>query len=165
MKLSTYIPSFQLSARAAVAAGLAVAVAQSLQLQYPIYALIGAIIVTELSPVQTRHLALQRLAGTVLGALVGALLSQVLPTTSVVIGLGTLLAMFLSHVLRLQSAAKVTGYICAIVLLEHHGHSWSYASYRVLETLLGIGVAVLVSLVPQLIPDIKAKLPETPGVS
>ena len=39
MTLSTLIPAVQLSIRAAVAAGLSVAIAQLLRLQFPLYAL------------------------------------------------------------------------------------------------------------------------------
>jgi uncharacterized membrane protein YgaE (UPF0421/DUF939 family) len=49
-------------------AGLAVAIAELLRLQYPLYALIGAVIVSDLSPSQTRQLGLRRLAGSALGA-------------------------------------------------------------------------------------------------
>jgi uncharacterized membrane protein YgaE (UPF0421/DUF939 family) len=152
MASSTLIAGLQLSVRAALSAGLAVGLAQFLRLEYPLYALVGAVIVTDLSASQTRQLGLQRLAGTVLGAMVGGGLSFLLPPSPGTIGLGILSAMFLSHALRLQGAAKVTGYICGIVLLEHHDQPWSYAFYRLVETVLGIGVALLVSLVPKLIP-------------
>jgi|MudIll2142460700_1097286.scaffolds.fasta_scaffold14420_2 uncharacterized membrane protein YgaE (UPF0421/DUF939 family) len=165
MTLSTLITAFQLSIRAALSAGLAVAIAQLLQLQYPIYAMLGAVIVTDLSPLQTRQLALQRLAGTVLGAAIGAVIIAMFgrfgPPGPVTIGFGILVAMFLSSALRLHGAAKVTGYICAIVLLDHHGHPLSYALHRLIETVLGIGLAWLVSLVPKLIPSdtVKKKNP------
>jgi uncharacterized membrane protein YgaE (UPF0421/DUF939 family) len=151
------VTALQLSLRAAVSAGLAVAIAQILQLQYPLYALLAAVIVMDLSPATTQQLALQRLAGTLLGATVGAVLSHALPPGPLAIGVSILVAMLLSYVVHLQAAAKLAGYVCGIVVLSHGGHAWSYAVYRVIETFLGIAMAVLVSLVPKLlrveIPD------------
>ena len=43
------------------------------------------------------------------------------------------------------------GYVCAITLLEHETAPWEYALYGVIETVLGIAAAVLVSLVPKFI--------------
>jgi len=148
---SNLIPAFQLSIRAALAAGLSVAIAQLLRLHYPLYAMIAAVIVTDLAPSQTRKLGVWRLVGTVLGAALGAVLSPLLPPAPWAFGLGILAAMFFSHLLRLHGAAKLTGYLCGIVLLEHGDHPWSYALHRLIETVLGIGVAMLVSFVPKLI--------------
>jgi uncharacterized membrane protein YgaE (UPF0421/DUF939 family) len=151
----TLVPAFQLSFRAALSAALAVAIAELLQLQFPLYAMIGAIVVTDLSPAQTRKLGGQRLAGTVLGAAIGAVFSQFLPHGPVAIGFSIFVAMFLSHLLRLEGAAKVTGFTCAIVIFSYQDQSWSYALFRLIETTLGVGVAYLVSLVPKLISDEK----------
>lgn len=142
--------ALQLSVRAAVSAGLAVGIAQFLELQYPIYALIAAVIVIDLSPVKTRQLALQRLIGTLLGATVGAALSYVLPEGPLAIMISILAAMLLTYVARVPAAAKLAGYVCGIVILSHGANPWSYALYRVVETFLGLAMAVLVSLVPKL---------------
>jgi uncharacterized membrane protein YgaE (UPF0421/DUF939 family) len=151
MNSQTILFALQLPIRAAVSAGLAVAFAQILHLQYPLYALIGAVIVTDLSPLQTRQLGLQRLAGTLLGSTVGALLCHFVPTGPVTIGIGILAAMFLSDILHLKGAAKVTGYVCGIIMLEHQGHQWTYGFYRLMETVLGICASLLVSSAPKLL--------------
>jgi uncharacterized membrane protein YgaE (UPF0421/DUF939 family) len=145
------VGGLQLSLRAAISAGLSVAIAQLLQLQYPLYALIAAVLVTDLSPLQSRLLGWRRLAGTVLGAAAGALLTQLLPPGPGTIALGILVVMFLSHLLHLEAAAKLAGYVCGIVLLDFSAEPWTYALHRLVETLVGVGVAVLVSFVPKLL--------------
>lgn len=145
------VSGFQLSLRAALSAGLAVWIAQLLQLQFPLYALIAAVLVTDLSPPQSRLLGLRRLAGTVLGAAAGAALTQVLPPGPASIGISILGVMLLSQLLRLEAATKLAGYVCGIVMLDFSAEPWTYALYRLIETLVGIGVGVVVSFVPKLI--------------
>ena len=142
--------ALQLSARAALSAGIAVAVAELFRLEFPIYALVGAVIVSDLSPATTRQLGRARLSGSVVGAVVGAAISQFLPQAPWAIALSILVAMFLSSLLHLRGAAKIAGYVCGIVVLSYTAEPWSYALYRLIETVLGIGVALLVSFIPPL---------------
>jgi uncharacterized membrane protein YgaE (UPF0421/DUF939 family) len=151
VNLQTFIRGVQLSLRTAVAATLSLMLAYFFELQHPIYALIAAVIVTDLSPSQTRQLGLRRTVATVVGAVCGAALSTLLPPDPWIIGLGVLAAMLLSKLLHADDGAKVAGYICGIVLLEHSAVPWSYAFYRFVETMLGIVVAGLISMVPKLI--------------
>ena len=148
---SALIPPFQLSVRSALSAGIAVALAYLFKFESPIYAMIGAVIVNDLSPLTTRELGIQRVAGSVVGGVIGAVVSYFFPASAWTIGLSVFVAMFLSYVLRLQGAMKLAGYLAGIVVLEHGGDAWRYGLLRVLETFLGIGVALLVSFVPKLI--------------
>ena len=153
MAHSTHTAAIQLSLRAAAAAGLALGIAQLLRLQFPLYAMISAVVVTDLDPAQTRKLGLPRLAGTVLGASLGAAICVLLRPGAWEVGLGVLLAMLLSHLLRLRDAAKVAGYVCGIVIFDFGGDPWSYALYRTIETMIGIALAILISLVPKLLRE------------
>jgi len=141
----------QLAIRASLAATFSIAIARALHLGYPIYAMIGAVIVTDLSVQNTRELGWQRLAGTAVGTSVGAALSYLLPAGPSAIGFGIASAMLLNQLLGLEGTAKLTGYVCGIVLLGFQEHPWLYGLSRFMETALGIGVAWAISFVPKLI--------------
>jgi len=142
-------PAIQISVRAAVAAGLAFWIAELLHAEFAIYALVGAVIVTDLSPAMTRRLGLQRMAGTLIGAMAGAVLCYVLPVGPVALGAAILLSMLVTYLLRLEpAAARVAGYVAAIVMFTYRQDPWHYAYARAWETLVGIGSALLVGLVP-----------------
>jgi uncharacterized membrane protein YgaE (UPF0421/DUF939 family) len=145
------IPGLQVSSRASLAAALSVGAAYVLDLRYPIYAMIAAVIVTDLNPAQTRRLAVPRLIGSAVGSTVGAVLSQLVPSGAVAVAVSVLAAMLLCHALGLTDAAKLAGYVCAIVVLDHGGQPWTYGALRLVETALGVGMAVLVGFMPKVL--------------
>lgn len=145
------IPGLQLSVRAALSAGLSVAIARLLDLPHPLYAMIGAVIVTDLSPSKTREMGIQRFIGSMMGAGTGALACHILQPSAWGIGFSVLVAMFLGYLFRMPAAAKLSGYVCGIVVLGYDDHAWTYSFFRLIETVLGIILAVLVSFIPKLI--------------
>lgn len=143
--------SVQLSVRATTAAIVSLVAADAFELRYPIYAFIAAVLVTDLDAKTSRRLGLRRLGATVIGACCGALLTQLLPTGSWSVGAGVLVAMLASQLLKAEDGARVAGYICGIILLDHSYEPWTYALHRFLETGLGILAAWAISYVPKLI--------------
>ena len=149
---STVASALQLSLRAAVAAGGAVAIARLLNFRSPLFALMAAVIVMDLSPASTRRQALHRLVGTLVGGVVGAVFTLILPQSPWAVAAGILTAMLLGYAIGLRGmAAKLTGFVCGIIVLTRGDDAWTYAVSRTIETLLGIGMAVLVSFVPKLL--------------
>lgn len=145
------IADLQLAVRASVAAAVSLLAADLLDLQYPIYAFIAAVIVTDLEPGQTRELGMRRILSTVIGAATGAALAFLLPPGPVSIGVAIFAAMMLGNLMQVRGGAKVAGYICGIVLLDHSSQPWIYAIHRLAETLIGVAVAWAVSYVPKLL--------------
>jgi len=149
--LRKHLPDLQLAVRASVAAVVSLLLARLLQLPFPLYAFIGAVIVTDLDPAQTRELGVRRVLSTIIGAATGAGLSIALPAGPLAIGISIFVAMMLCSALNVRGGAKVAGYICGIVLLDHSSEPWTYAAFRLAETLIGVGIAWAISYVPKLI--------------
>lgn len=138
----------QLALRTAAAAGVSVGLARQCGLAYPIYALLAAVIVTDLSPSETRKRGVARLIATVAGAAWGAIVSRTFEPSAIVVGTSILVAMLICHLMHADESAKVAGYISGIVIVAHGTNPWAYALLRLAETMLGTVVAWTVSSVP-----------------
>lgn len=152
------LTAVQLAIRAGLAGGLATWAALVLGMEHPIYAFIGAVIVTDLSPAQSQSLGLRRIVATIVGSVCGAALSQLLGPGPEVVGASVVVAMLAGYLIGAGDAAKVAGYICGIVVLDHAAEPWMYAAQRFLETVLGVSIAWAISYVPKLI-DLKGNRP------
>ena len=145
--------ALQLSVRAATAATLALLVAEAFSLPAPMYAMISAVIVTDLEPARTRSLAVPRILGTLIGCLLGGTLAPATAHGLWTVGAGILAAMLVAHTIGKPEAAKLAGYVCGLVMLTQGADPWAYAWWRGVETLIGIAAAVVVSLVPKLLRE------------
>lgn len=140
----------QLSLRAAVAGAFAVAIARLFSFDYPIFAFISAVLVTDLSSAESRKLGLNRLLATIVGALWGAILTPLIPSGAFAVGFSVFVAMATCHLLLGIGGARVAAFICGIIVLDNNPEPWAYALHRFEETLLGVFVAWVISYVPKL---------------
>jgi uncharacterized membrane protein YgaE (UPF0421/DUF939 family) len=147
----SYLTGVQLAVRAGAGASLALIIAQVLKLDYPIFAFIAAVTVTDLKPAQTRDLGLVRVMATFVGAVLGATLSSLLPAEAWSVGVSVTIAILIAEVLRAREGGRVAGYICGLIVLDQNIAPWHYATFRFVETVLGVSVAWLISYVPKLI--------------
>ena len=141
----------QLALRAGVSAAIALAIGHLLGLQFPLFVMIAAVIVTDLQPSQSRLLGVHRIAGTIVGAGCGALFGSFVPSNPWTIGGGIAVAMLISHLLQGADGARIAGFVCGVVMLYQGDDVWTYAMHRFIETAVGIAVAWSVSHIPKLI--------------
>jgi uncharacterized membrane protein YgaE (UPF0421/DUF939 family) len=141
----------QLAVRAALGAGIALAIARALNLDTPIFALIAAVIVTDRDPAETRTLAIRRVVSTAIGGACGIALAQVLGQSSWEAVIAIFVAMMLSIAVTQLGDPKLAAYLCALIIISYNDNPWHFAFDRFVETVLGIVVAWAISLVPRLI--------------
>jgi uncharacterized membrane protein YgaE (UPF0421/DUF939 family) len=141
----------QLAVRAAVGAGVSFAIARALNLETPIFALIAAVIVTDLDPAETRKSGVRRVISTAIGAACGVAFAQVLSQSAWEATIAIFLAMMLSVAVTQLGDPKIAAYLCALIVINYGDQPFHYAYYRFIETVLGIVVAWAISLVPKLI--------------
>jgi uncharacterized membrane protein YgaE (UPF0421/DUF939 family) len=141
----------QLAGRAALGAGISLAIARLLSLETPIFAMIATVIVTDRNPAETRRLAIRRVVSTAIGALCGVALAQVLGQSSWEAGIAIFAAMMLSIAVTQLGDPKIAAYLCALIIINYNDQPLHYAFYRFVETVLGIVVAWMISLVPKIL--------------
>jgi uncharacterized membrane protein YgaE (UPF0421/DUF939 family) len=152
MALSAREGTLQLSIRAAIAAGASVGIAHLLELPGPMYAMIGAIVVSDLEPRQVRLAGLRRTGGTVIGAVIGAATTAWLAPGPLSIAFAVMLSMFACHLLHLGGGSIISGIVSGLLVLEFSSDPWHFALWRTIETGLGIFVASVICYIPALIP-------------
>jgi len=133
--------------RCALAALGSVELSRYLGLHYPIYALVAAIMVTEYHGEETRKQSATRFLGNSIGIISGAILSTCLGGQAWVIGLATFFMILFCYYFNLALAAKYSAFVAALTVMDHSDTPWLYGRDRIIETLIGIIFAVLMSLI------------------
>ena len=153
--LSGHSPEMRLALRVTIAAGASFALARGLQAPQGIWAVITAVIVMQASVGGSLKAAMDRFAGTLAGAAVGALVSVALPHQSFATLLAAILAAvaplaFLAAVKPSFRVAPVTALIMLLPTSAALGEPWRAAVDRVLEIGLGnlVGLVVALAVLP-----------------
>jgi uncharacterized membrane protein YccC len=144
-----------LSFRVTIAALAALALSQLLHMPLPLWAVITAVIVTQLSVGRSLKASLDYLIGTLGGAIYGGALAVLIPHDSEIALLAVLAVVigplaFIATVNPRFAAAPVTGIIVLLLPQLTHGSAISSAIDRVMEVALGgiTGSVVSVILLP-----------------
>lgn len=136
------------SARTAVAAVASVLVARLFRLPEAYWAPITTIVITQSSLGAALKVSWQRFVGTGLGAALGAIVASHFEPRVLVFGVSVFfLGLLCPLVLADRSAYRFGGITLAVVLLiPRAGPAWDTASHRFAEVSIGIGVALLLTL-------------------
>jgi len=139
-----------LALKTAMAAVICYWIAKLFGLQDGYWGSISAIIVLQSNVGSTVTASRDRLLGTLIGAAFGAVFSAIGPDSwAVWIYLAAVItAMVTCSLLGLKNSSRLAGVTVTIIMLVHRtGSNWTLPAHRVLEVLLGIVVALVISAV------------------
>jgi len=142
-------PVFVHSARTAVAAVASVLVARLFRLPEAYWAPITTVVITQSSLGAALQVSWQRFVGTGLGAVVGAVVASHFGPHVLVFGASVFMLGLLCPLAQAdRSAYRFGGITLAIVLLiPRAGPAWEIAFHRFAEVSIGIGVALILTLI------------------
>jgi uncharacterized membrane protein YgaE (UPF0421/DUF939 family) len=137
------------SLRTALTAVVSILVARWFGLRESYWAPITSLVITQSSLGAALIVSSQRFVGTVLGALVGAILATYYGPSPLVFGIGVFLLGLFSALVRAGRAAyRFSGVTLAIVLLvPRTGPAWRVSIHRFAEVIIGIAVALAMSVI------------------
>ena len=136
------------ASRNAVAAIASLELARAFHLPEAYWACITTFVVLQAKLAPTFTVSWQRLAGTALGAVMGALLGTCFGPRLLVFGAGVFVIGLICSLLRLDASYRFANITLAIVMLVVHGESPSFiAIHRFLEVSIGIAVALAVTAI------------------
>ena len=111
------------------------------------YASIAAAICSQVEVKATMKNGLGRINGTIVGAFLGILMFYNFPHNSIVLGIGVTVIVFISYRYLKVAQANIASIVFLGIMLEntHHLTPFLYFFHRVMDTSLGVVIAILVS--------------------
>lgn len=137
----------KLPAKTAIAAALSLFAYRALRLPHGYWAPISAIIVMQSNLGRSLSESLNRVIGTAIGAVIGALFTRLLGVNGIALFVAVGVTALVCMLLRLATSMRLACVTAAIVLLINEGSAWQSGLNRFVDVVLGVIVALAVSLI------------------
>ena len=141
-------PIFVHSLRTAIACVASLLVARVFRRPEAYWASITTMVITQSSLGAALAVSWHRFLGTALGALVGAAVATYFGPHALAFGIGV----FILGLIRIVTHSDLTGYrfggvaLAIVLLVPRTGPAWQIAFHRFIEVSIGIGVALILSV-------------------
>lgn len=133
--------------KTAIAVLICMAVLRTFKDYSPFYACIAAVITMQNSMDNTIKAGLNRMVGTLIGAFVGGILTSIYAKSLIITSLGIVIVIYLTNLLKRSGSTSIACIVYLAIMVNIKDTTpLQYTILRVLETFLGIIVAVCVNL-------------------
>ena len=132
--------------KTAISVFLSLVISKLLKFEYPFYAAIAAVIAMQGSVSSSFKAGKNRMLGTFIGASVGLLLALIRPGNVILCGIGIIIVIYLCNLLKWNNSVSIACVVFLAIMVNLKGGSPLFYSFnRLVDTFVGIGVAVLVN--------------------
>ena len=146
--------------KTAIAVILCVLISRALRLEYSFYAAIAAIISMGNTVTNSFRTGKDRMLGTLIGAGIGFVCASILPGNAILCGIGIIVVIYLCNLLKWSKSVSIACIVFMVIMVNLNGKNpFFYSINRILDTFIGIIVAVLVNYFicpPNYIKDMKS---------
>lgn len=134
--------------KTALAVFLCLLLSRYFSLEYPFYASIAAIFAMENTLTNSLLAGKNRIVGTIIGAGVGLVFALMRPGDPVLSGVGIVVVIYLCNLFKVSKSVRIAGVVfLAIMVSLNHKNPLEYSLNRILDTVVGIAIAVAVNYV------------------
>lgn len=147
-----------------IAVLLTLIISNFLNLNSPILAGIAAIMTIETTVSESFIAAKYRMYGTVLGAIVGLIITFIAPENYIVVAIGLIIIIHICNVFKWDQAVRMSMIVFLVIILDYEeGYRFTYALNRTFDTFVGVivGTSINYFLRP---PKIEGNLKKTVNI-
>ncbi len=132
--------------KTAISVSICVALAHVFNREYIFYAVIAAVIAMQSSVADSFKAGKNRMLGTTIGAVIGLICALIAPGNIVICGIGVIIVIFICDSLGWNKSITISCIVFLAIMLNLNGRTpFMYSINRIIDTFIGITVAVIVN--------------------
>lgn len=132
--------------KTAISVLICLAISRAFHMEYPFYAAIAAVVSLQKSVANSLKAGKNRMLGTTAGAAVGLMLALFFPNNIIACSIGIIIVIYICNILKWNDAVANACIVLIAIMINMKGQNpYAYSFNRLLDTFIGINVAVLVN--------------------
>ncbi len=132
--------------KTAISVMLCIIISNILNLNNPLFVIIGAIVSMQGSINESFQNGINRILGTIFGAIIGIVFFHISHQNILLIGLGTVFIIYVNNRLNWNKSIVISLIVFCSIMLNTDENVFLYSGFRVIDTTIGIIVAFLVNI-------------------
>lgn len=133
--------------KTAIAVMISIVVSMRLNVNYPLFVTIGAIVSMQSSLNESFQSGLNRILGTIVGAVIGIIFFNISPNNIILTGLGIILLITINNKMNWSKSLVISLIVFSSIMMSYGQDVVLNSALRVIDTTLGIIIAFVINTV------------------